>query len=297
MTSRIPLVFAALLVVAGIVSLALQAWVFRDPTREQDWEAAAQWVMAEIGEDDVFRIEPWWYERALTHFVPIGSQAHRIRDPLLEDLYTQDEVFVVSQSDRLDRALTNLPFQPKPAETREFGTVTAVRIPVPENAFRWELLTDLQNAKVSRVRGAQIEQCTNWNPRHRRWDCGKQSRWLYVGEALREVGDDPRQCVWAHPLDHGRTLRIETTVPESERIRVRGSFDLRAARLPRTGEVLMQVFVDDKLVHERHVEHDDHAYAPHDIPVSSDGPVQLRIEVDLKGSIKDRFFCLNAWAM
>ena len=295
---RTGLAFAVVLLLSGIASVALQKWAFRDPTIAADWARAAEWVVAEMGEDDVFRIEPWWYERALTHFVGVGNQADRIREPLLEDLYRYDEVFVVSQADRLDKALRTLPFDARPTATRDFGTVLVARVSVPRDAFGWELLRELQTASVSRVKGAQIEPCTKWNSHLRRWDCGKQARWLYVGRALREVGDDPRECVWAHPLDKGRTLRIEAVTPKSRAIRVRGSFDLRAARLPRTGEVLMQVFVDDELKYERHVTHDDHAYAAHDIDVSQlPGPAKLRIEVDLKGSIKDRFFCLNAWSI
>ena len=290
-------IFAVLLVVAGALSLALQRWVFVDPTAQSDWADAASWVEARIDERDVFRIEPWWYERALTHFVAVGARADRIRTPLLEDLYRYEDVFVVAQADRLDRALAALPFAAEPVETHDFGTVRTARVPVPTDAFRWELLEHLGDATVTRVRGAHVERCDRWNPRERRWDCGPQARWLYVGEELREVGDDPRRCVWAHPLDHGRTLRIASTVPPADTIRVRGSFDLRAARLPRDGAVLMQVFVNDTLAHERHVEHDDHSWTPFDIDVSEiEGPVELRVEIDLKGSIKDRYFCVNAWA-
>ena len=128
------------------------------------------------------------------------------------------------------------------------------------------------------------------------WDCEKVNRWTYVGQAEREVGDAPRRCVWAHPLDRGRTLRIETTVPEAASIRVRDSFDLRAARLG-GADVLVQIFVDDELRVEDRVAGDDHDWEAHDIDVSDiDGPTELRIEVDLLGSIKNRFLCLNAWA-
>lgn len=299
MNRPLEVALALLLVAAGATSLALYQWVFVDPTDAADWESAAGWVQQRIGPDDVFRIHPHWYEAGYTHFTDVGDQTQRIRRPVLEDLYDHETVFVVSQADRADEALALLPFEAKQDVERErFGTVEAIAVPVPRDTFHWELLDELDEAKVSRVRGAKtLQVCDRWNASKRRWDCSPPNRWLYVGRALREVGDDPRECVWAHPLDRGRTLRIETTVPPSDTIRVRDSFDLRAARYPRTGSVLLQVFVDDELAVEDHVGPKDYDWEPHDIDVSDhEGPVDLRIEIDLKGSVKERFFCLNAWA-
>jgi hypothetical protein len=291
-------ILALLLVVAGLTSLALYQWVFVDPTQSSDWADAAGWVKERMGPNDVFRIHPSWYEAGYTHFVDVGDQTQRIRHPLLEDLYDHDTVFVVSEADRIEEALALLPFPTDDAQRQSFGTVEVARAPVPTDAFEWELLKHLDEAKVSRVRGGKtLQVCDRWDSKRRRWDCKPRNRWLYVGRALREVGDDPRECIWAHPLDSGRTLRIEATVPPSTMIRVRDSFDLRAARYPRTASVLLQVFVNDELVVEDHVGPHDYDWQPHDIDVTDfDGPVHLRMEVDLKGSVKERFFCLNAWA-
>lgn len=291
-------VFAGALIIGGLSSLALYRWVFVDPTSDDDWRAAAAWVIDRVDEQDTVRIEPFWYESALTHLVEVGDQVNRQRDPLLEDLYQFDDIFIVSQASRSERAVDTLPFEPVIEERASFGSVEALRVRAKAPTFHWELLQSLDEARVSRVRGDAIERCTRWSEHERRWDCDKRSRWLYVGEVLREVGDEPRHCIWAHPLDRGRTLRIETTVPPADTIRIRDSFDLRAARLPRTGEALMQVFVDDQLKVEDRIAHDDHDWQAHDIDVSSkESSVELRIEVDLVGSIKDRYFCLNAWAM
>lgn len=294
---RLEVVLAAVLLVAGITSLILYRWVFVDPTTPDDWAAASAWIVEHTGPQDVVRIEPFWYEGGLVGLQDVGDRVQRIRDPLFEDLYQADHVLLLSQSDRLDQALSALPFDARPSATESFETVTAAIVDVPEPPFTWELYDDLAHAHVSRVVGEEVESCDRWNAHTKRWDCAKQSRWTYVGQEEREVGDDPRRCVWAHPLDRGRTLRIEADVPASRAIRVRDSFDLRAARLG-GADVLVQIFVDDQLKVEDRVAGNDDDWEAHDIDVSDiDGPVRLRIEVDLLGSIKNRFLCVNAWAL
>lgn len=296
MSRKLELLLASALILSSAASLALQRFAFVDPTDSSDWEDASAYVLANLGEGDVVRVEPWWYERALTHLTDVGDQVDRTRDPWIEDLYAVDRVFIMAQADRLHRALDSLPFAHEPPTSQIFGTTSVAIVDVPDDLVSWELLRELDEVDVTRVGPDGAEQCDRWNERLRRWDCGRQARWLYVGEALREVGDDPRKTIWAHPLDGGRTLRLEATVPPAMTLRVRGSFDLRAARLPRTGEVTMQVFVNDRLVHHRLVTHDDHSYAPVDVDLSGhETPVRLRIEIDLRGSIKDRYFFVNAW--
>lgn len=297
MKPRLEVGLAAVMIAAGATSIALNQWVFVDPTQPSDWANAAAWVIANAHDDDVVRIEPFWYETGLTYLQPVGDRVQRIRNPLMEDLYTANGVVIVSQADRLDAAIESLPFQPTELDVQRFGTVSAVRVPVPPAPFSWELYDHLDEAAVSRVQGDQSEACTRWDPKRHRWDCAKVNRWTYVGQEEREVGDDPRRCVWAHPLDRGRTLRIEIDVPPASTIRVRDSFDLRAARLGGDA-VLVQVFVNDRLELEDRVAGNDHDWQAHDIDVRGiDGPLRLRIEVDLLGSIKNRFLCLNAWAI
>lgn len=297
MTNRLEVALALLLITAGAVSLALYRWVFVDPTRPSDWQDAAAWVIARAGPRDAVRIEPFWYESGLIPLQPVGDRVQRIRDPILEDLYAAEHVFVVAQSNRAARAREALPFVQPRFELAEFGSVTVTRLEVPPSRFIWELYDHVDKLRVSRVRGSDEELCTRWNAAKARWDCAKPSNWLYVGQAEREVGDDPRRCVWAHPLDGGRTLRIEAEVPASKTIRVRDSFDLRAARLG-GADALMQVFINDELAVEDRVAGNDHDWQAHDIDVSHlPGPVRIRIEVDALGPIKNRFFCLNAWAL
>ncbi len=296
---RIEVGLAVLLVGAGLLSLALQRWVFVDPTNERDWAAAAEYVLPELGDDDVFRIEPWWQEAALTHFTSAGSQAERTRTPLVEDLYPYDTIWIVAENSRLDEGIAAIPKELRGSvgDTKRFGSVSVAPVEVVENVVEWEMLENLDEVEVSRIKGDAVEKCGNWSVSSPRWDCGSRQRWLYVGEALHEVGDEPRRTIWAHPLDGGRTLRLETEVPGGDLLRVRASFDLRAARLPRTGEVMLRVWVGDELVEQRLIEHDDHSYAPVDVDISDhQPPVPLRIEIELRGSIKDRFFFVNAWS-
>lgn len=297
MTGRAEAALAIVLLAGGAISFALHQWVFVDPTHPTDWQRGAAWVVEHTGPRDAVRIEPFWYESALVHLQPVGDRVQRIRDPLLEDVYQIEHMLILSQADRLDAALASLPFKAAQLEVQHFDTVAAARVTVPEHQILWELYDALADARVSRVKGDEVEVCDRWNPRTKRWDCAPADQWTYVGQEEREVGDDPRRCVWAHPLDRGRTLRIDATVPASATIRVRDSFDLRAARLG-GAPVLVQIFVNDVLEVEDRVAGDDQDWQAHDIDVRHiDGPAQLRIEVDLLGPIKNRFLCLNAWAL
>lgn len=296
MTRRIEVILAAVLLVAGATSLALQQWVFVDPTQPSDWERGAAWIIENTKPGDVVRIEPFWYETGLTHLVPVGSQVQRIRDPLFEDLYAAKRVLILAQADRADAALASLPFPTNDVAVERFGSVSALQLSVPPSPFTWELYDELDKASVSHVRGAEVEKCTRWNAGAKRWDCAKPNKWTYVGQEEREVGDDPRRCVWAHPLDRGRTLRIEFEPPPAKTLRIRDSFDLRAARLG-GDDVLVQVFVNDELVVEDRVAGNDHDWQAHDIDIHKYPAPKVRIEIDLLGSIKNRYLCLNAWTI
>lgn len=295
MIQRLEVALAVVLITAGAASLLLYRFVFVDPADSNDWEQASAWVVANAGPDDVVRIEPHWFDAGLIPLGEVGDRVQRIRAPIVEDMHGHKTVWVVSDSTRVDRAREALPWV-NAFEEKAFGTATVLRADLPPDGIVWELRNALGSAKVYRVRGDDVESCDRFDATKKRWDCRKRDRWKYVGEAHREVGDEPRACVWAHPLDKGRTLRIEATVPPADRIRIRDSFDLRAARL-QGAPVLMQVWVDDRLELEDRVAGDDDDWQAHDIDVSDRaGPVELRIEIDLLGSIKNRFFCINAWA-
>lgn len=297
MKDRLELGLGVALIVGGIVSALLYAFVFVDPTEPGDWASGAAWVIERTGKRDVVRIEPFWYESALVELRPVGDRVQRIRDPIVEDLYKADHILILTQADRAEQALGAIPFDAAEVESATFGTVSAHKLKVPASPFSWEMYDELGSVRVSRVKGGEVEVCDRWSPREGRWDCAQRNQWLYVGREEREVGDDPRQCIWAHPLDGGRTLRLEVDVPPAKKIRIRDSFDLRAARLG-GADALMQVFVGDELQLEDRVKGNDHDWQAHEIDVSRmEGPTRLRIEIDLLGSVKNRFFCLNAWAV
>ena len=297
--ARLEVVLGMTLILAGIVSAAMYRWVFVDPTSQSDWEDAAAWIAERADSNDAVRLEPHWHGPGLVALEPVGPLIDRTRAPLAEDLYDREEIFVAAQHDRVQNALDALPFAAEVVEQASFSTVTATRVAVPELGINWELYQNLEHARVSRVKGDSVTQCDKWDKRQRRWDCVPRNKWLYVGAVMREMGDEPRRCVWAHPLRPGGTLRIEFEPAPAQTVRIRAGFDLYASRHDANGEVLLQAFVANKLVQEKYFKHDDATYDAIDLNVADFGDgAPIRLEIDLvEGTIRDRFFCLNAWAI
>jgi hypothetical protein len=297
-----PLLTAGLLVCAGLVSLALQVFVFRSKVAEEDWRRAAAYVVEALEATDVVRVHPWWNEDPLPHLTAVGNQLHRHRLPLVEDLQNIERIFIIAEAARLSQAFEHLPFDVEPSQIAAFGTVSVALVDVPAWAqFELRLSDVLDTARVSRRRGDESEPCKTWDGRARQWHCGRRDQTFYVGEALLELDDDPRRCIWAHPVE-GRVLRIEFDDVELEEVlRIRAGLDLRATRFEQTAPVDYRVFLDDELVVSRTVSpHDDSWYA-HDLDVSSrasrpDGPARVALEVETS-NVRHRRFCFNGWTM
>lgn len=298
MSTRLEIALAAVLVAAGVASLAAQRWLFVDPTTPTDWADAAAWTMERLGEGDRVLVAPSWRDDALLPLKPVGAQVLRMHAPHAEDLYQFDNLLLIAERDRFEEVVARLPIIANVAERLELATVTAARLELEDDVFTWELYDELADLSVTRVRGDEVEVCERWDARRQRWDCGRVDRWIYVGQAYRELDDEPRRCVWAHPLDGGRTLRLQTRVPAARTLRIRDSFDLRGSRLATGADVRLRAYVDEQLVVDHHVPGNDQRWTAHDIDISgaTDG-VDLQIDIDLFGAVRDRFFCINAWTM
>jgi len=288
---------ALLLVLAGIASISAYLFVFRDPTDDADWKRAADWIEHDFGENDAFRVHPYWNDGPLVHFRNIGDRRLPQRTPLYEDLYTYDRVWIATPRGRRDEALKMLGLGDRPSRERDFDTVTAMAVDVHGPPIVWEAYDHVKEAKVWHVRKGKAENCSRWNSRKHRLDCTPADRWFWVGQTMQEVGDEPRRCVWAQPIEKGGFVRVEfPRVPAGKTLRIRAGFSLRAARSGRGKDIALRIFVNGRERTDRRIAHDDQRYPAYDVDVSDhDGPNDLELEVESLASARDRYFCVNAW--
>lgn len=285
---------AALLAGVALLALVLQYFVFGDPTHEDDWKDAAAEAISRVGEDDLIRIHPTWRDASLVHLTEIGSQIDRKRRVIAEDLVGVSKFVVVAEVGRRAEALEAMPYAAEARDIREFGSVEVFEISVPEIDVPFTLRDELDQARVVRRRGDDEQVCSRWSAGERRWDCDKRDRWFFVGDELREVGDEPRRCIYAHPLGSGQTLALTWNEIElGTSFRLRSGLDLRGARSARGTDITVRLYIDDELVSDRRIAHNDARWHLDRVDTQP-GSASVRVEVDSVGT-HDRFFCFDGW--
>lgn len=315
----------AILVVAGVASLAVQRLVLPPDETPSDWRRAAQYVLERAEPSDAIRVHPNWIEAPLPYLTDVDDRLSRQDTPVPGDLQGDDRVWIISETDRVQEAVDRLPWRPENPQKKAFGPVSVILADVPEALkFEYELLDHLEGAEVAHVTPSapkkkpeepdapdeadaknepteRGEQCKNWNAEKRRWYCGPENPWIFVGEIMRFVNDNPRRCIWAHPPGDDKVLRVTfPDVPLTDTFRVRAGLTFRASRSDRGGPVRMQV----EIGHDQVVDHTYPAtsstWFPHDIDTSKlaaeAGESDVTFEISSE-AIHERYFCLNGWAL
>lgn len=292
-----------MLVAAGVWSLTAQLFVFPAETQSSDWAPAAEYVLERIEQGDRIRTHPPWNIDALPYVESVGDQVDRRHNPVLEDIYRADRIWVLSETARVEEAIRRLPYEPVDLHIERFGDAAVVRAPLPDSAnFSWEALEHLSEAQVERVEPSEdgapsIRECESWSEENRRWDCGSRDPWLYVGEVERFLGGDYRRAIWAHPVPDDEYLRVTfPEVPMGELLRVRAGFTFLASRKDRGAPVTMEVRLDGEVLEEKTYPTLETTWEPIDFetPERAGKSAELSIVVRTP-DITDRYFCFNAW--
>lgn len=289
---------AAMLAGVAILALALQIFAFVDPTNPEDWQAASKDVIARVSSDDTrVRVHPTWNDSALIHLTEIGDQVDRKRTLIAEDLVGVNSWVVMAEVGRRDEALEAFPSNVEAREVRDFGSVETFVVEPEPVVTSFNLRDRLADAKVSRVRGDSVTRCSTWNEGERRWDCQKRDRWLYVADELREVGDEPRRCIYAHPLGGDTTLRfVWSDVELGEVFRLRSGIDLRAARAQRGDAVAIRLYIGDEEAVVREVAHRSEEWFLDSVKTRSGRTADVKVEIDT-GDRFERYFCFDGWVL
>ncbi len=288
-----------MIVFAGIASLLAQLFVFPGNAVDADWQRAAAHVVEAVEADDVVRVHPSWTEAPMPYLQTIGNQLNRLHHPLAEDIQGVERIWIISETDRLAEALARIPFDTAKAQLERFDTITVALVEVPASTqFPFALHEHLDQAIVTRGSGKKQEKCTNWDAQKREWQCAKRDRWLYVGESVRELDNDPRTCIYAHALPNQRVLRIEfPEVPLYETLRIRAGLDLRGARNARATQIDYRIYVDDKLLTSESIAKAASPWTAHDIDTTERTGESVRLAVEVQAeAVHGRFFCFNGWS-
>lgn len=301
--AMIKLAPAAVLLGLGVLSVALQK-TSRDPVPAGDWSKAAARVVAQIKADEVVRVHPIWSEDALVHLRALRpEQLSRQDHPVAEDIQQASAVWIIAPADRLDGALASLPLPATPeASAREvIGALVVTRVAVPPAMrARWEARAHVATAKVAQRpiggKGAETP-CSRWDAARRAWFCGATDRHRFVGAATRELADDPRECVWTHPIA-GKVVSVTIpNVPLTGKLRVRGGKTLRGGRLPGQQDVRWRVLVDGKTLLEQTERPWTSRWDAHELDTSPWRGKQATVRVEVESAAdREHFFCWNAWA-
>ena len=294
-----PLIAAGLLLFAALFSMCGQCTFDRTPD-DEDWERAAEAVLEIVEPTDAIRVHPAWSEAPLPHLQQVGNLLHRPSRPIVEDFVYIDRVLVLSYARRSDEALELLPFDTSGAESRDFDSVTLHIVDVPESMRISRDARDfMDDAEVSyKSPDGPDEPCRR---RGDEWHCDGGDQNAMVRPVLRDMDQDPRRCIQAHPPSGNRHLSIEFTVDEPHDVlRLRAGLDRRAARLQRGGDVAYRIQANGVLVAETHRDAHTSTWTAYDIPATDTGgaPVELRIDVrSIAPEPHHRRFCFNVWAL
>ena len=295
------LVPAAILVVAGIASFVLQRYVFVPQATDQDWQRASEYVLENLGDDDAIRVYPAWTETPYPYLVDARMRFVRQYEPVFGDVEDFERIWIMTEPGERDAALDSLPFSAEPTDaSKRFDTVDVLAVKRPDTpTYRHELLTHLDEAEVTRIRGEDIIECKNWSASDRRWDCGpRQDPWIFVGETIRQLDDDPRHCIWAHPPPNN--YAVQTRFPDvkmGDTFRVRAGPTDHAWRSDRGPAIRIDVEIGDKSA-THFFEPRTQAWKAVDVDTSSMKGQKQDVVVRVHATpIWERFFCFNGWAV
>jgi len=175
---------------------------------EHDLDAAAALVRGSFRAGDVIVVEP---------HTQVGPR-QRLGDlPLREPLtLVADDLVGVSRVHLIDTGAVGSDgssrnvLESAGAATAEqrFGRVRVTTFELSARPLLFDLRAEIERARVSaHYPDGQELPCDGY--KDGRWTCPRDPGWSWVGRAVRAIDNQPRDCVWMHPVRAGGELRIE----------------------------------------------------------------------------------------
>jgi hypothetical protein len=283
---------ALILLIVVVTAVLLQEKQKRAVPLE-DWEAAADVIREQAREGDIVRVEPVWADdpRVLLNTLRYDLT----QQPMREVLDGYGRVWVMAGFNRAEKVHAQMPSEYVLVEAEQYGMVDLLLYEIPaELRPKFDFLEALPQAQVRRVglRGTQV--CSLWA--ENAWHCQRVDKFLNVGVRLREMGDDPRRCIYAPPIPDGGTLEIDfPDVTLGTRIEGRAGMDNWAIRSDRGSDTTFEVQLDGESATSLRIGKHDREFFPFSIDTSArageKAKVSFRIHAD---DFFDRFLCFTA---
>ena len=239
--NSINLLLAALVTAAAIYSIGWYVYSPLSRPSPGDYEALSAHLHREWAGGDVLAVTPFWAERIREYAGDLAV----INPPRLvdEDLSRSSRLWLLSvfgyAKDR--DLLGTLSRKYRLASEKRFGKLDLYLFELPPPAkVAFDFLARIDAARVTVQKTGEPKEC-QW--RDNKWSCNSSS-WEYVGPAILDVDDNPRQCIWAHPVTAG-TVTVEfKDVPLGRRIVGHHALTAAAARVPDGMPVTLEAEID-----------------------------------------------------
>lgn len=202
-------IFPVIVTTSLVASLLLSVWRLAHTVDDADLDAAAAAVRRNFRVGDLIIVEP----RALVGprqrlgdlplWEPRSLNAEDVRQ------YRRVHLMRVDAIGLDDGAASVLATVGSEIDAQSFGGVE-LRTYVLAGGDRvlFDLRSEIDRVRVvARYADGVESTCERWDGN--RWVCPRNPGWNYVGRKTLDIDDQPRDCVWMHPLPKGGTLRIE----------------------------------------------------------------------------------------
>jgi hypothetical protein len=241
---RLNLAVACVVAVAAVYSIG---WYIYSPlTRPslRDYEGFSSFVHSRWSQGDVIAVAPFWAERLREY----AGDLNVINPPDLvdEDLSLNSRLWLLSvfgyAKDR--DLLGTLSKKYRLSEEKRFGKLTLYLFELPPAArVVYDFRMNVNKSKVYQTRGQDRRECASWRDDH--WDCGTNS-WETVGRTILDVDDNPRRCIWAHPVT-AATVNVDyTDVPLGRKLLLHTGLTAAATRMAGGAPVTVEVLIDGR---------------------------------------------------
>jgi len=275
----------------GISLYSLFFWLI-DPALSPipaDYKQVEKTIRSEFKDGDAIATRPWWAARAREY---VGDLSFvQVRDLAAEDLSLYSRLWVISlpgHHNDLSGPFLDETYQLE--KEQQHGSLVLKSYRLPDRAeVLYDFRKELKSAQVLMRSKNSAKQCARWIDN--RWVCSRHD-WNYVGRMIVELGDDPREVIWAHPADDPIEI-IYRQVPGGKTLLVHTGFTPPAARTPDGADVTLQVLLNGREI-GKIVQQNQSGYFARRFDLSSYGPGPHEVTFVVKAKNGGmRHFCFD----
>ncbi len=284
-TSR--LLSLSLLLALCLYAIGFWAFGFLHRAKDGELQQITKHIRQHWQTDDVLSWRPWWAQqvRELLGDLPF----RQVRNLDTEDLSRFSRLWLIvwPGHDQLGGAFLDGSYQQE--DEQSFGRLRLLRynLGTPIKPI-YDLRKNLRDAKVTIHAKGGPRACKRWV--EQRWICNPQ-HWGYVGRVIIEIGTDPREMVWAHPISDGPTEIVYPALPHGSTLRLATGITPAAARVKDGKPIFVTVHIDGKLVKRLKQPNADGLFVHEfDLVPFGPGPHELKLFIETE-NVSMRHLC------